>query len=88
MNSEHNYLEKQLGSLEAASRPRNDELDRLEELKKIISSEEKEVDRLVQGSKKLKEKVCEELYHMLFTHTYSNAMNLDINNNKYSRVAS
>lgn len=34
-----------------------DEIDRLEELKKIISAEGKEIDRLVIGSKDLKEKV-------------------------------
>ncbi|KAE8659507.1 Structural maintenance of chromosomes protein 4 [Hibiscus syriacus] len=55
-NSEYKYLEKQLDSLEAASRPKQDEIERLEELKKIISTEEKEIDRLIQGSKKLKEK--------------------------------
>lgn len=56
-NSEHGYLEKQLDSLEAASQPKADEIKRLKELKKIISSEEKEIDKLTQGSKKLKEKV-------------------------------
>ncbi|KAK9989099.1 hypothetical protein SO802_029338 [Lithocarpus litseifolius] len=34
LNSQHSYIEKQLDSLEAASQPRKDELDRLEELKK------------------------------------------------------
>ncbi|KAE8718250.1 Structural maintenance of chromosomes protein 4 [Hibiscus syriacus] len=58
-NSEYKYLEKQLDSLEAASRPKQDEIDRLEELKKIISTEEKEIDRLIQGSKKLKEKALD-----------------------------
>ncbi|KAI5418893.1 structural maintenance of chromosomes protein 4 [Lathyrus oleraceus] len=52
-------IEKQLGSLEVASVPQKDELDRLKELKKIISAEEKEIDRLTGGSKKLKEKVSE-----------------------------
>lgn len=37
--------------------PRKDEVDRLKELKKIISAEEKELDHLTQGSKQLKEKV-------------------------------
>lgn len=50
-------IEKQLGSLEVASVPQKDELDRLKELKKIISAEEKEIGRLTGGSKKLKEKV-------------------------------
>lgn len=57
MNSEYKYLEKQLDSLEAATRPNKDEIDRLNELKKIISGEEKEIDRLIQGSKQLKEQV-------------------------------
>lgn len=57
MNSEYNYLEKQLHSLKAASRPKQDEIDRLEELKEIISAEEKEIARLIQGSKQLKEQV-------------------------------
>ncbi|OWM64577.1 hypothetical protein CDL15_Pgr020544 [Punica granatum] len=55
LHSQHSYLEKQLGSLEAASRPKKDELARLEELKKVIAAEEKEIDTLIQGSKKLKE---------------------------------
>ncbi|XP_012084705.1 structural maintenance of chromosomes protein 4 [Jatropha curcas] len=59
LNSEHSYLEKQLGSLEAAAHPKKDELDRLEELNKVISTEEKEIGRLMQGSKKLKEKALE-----------------------------
>ncbi|KAL5741248.1 hypothetical protein ACOSP7_027980 [Xanthoceras sorbifolium] len=59
LNSEHGYLEKQLDSLEAASQPKRDEIGRLEELKKIITAEEKEIDQLVQGSKKLKEKAVE-----------------------------
>ncbi|TXG57552.1 hypothetical protein EZV62_015381 [Acer yangbiense] len=57
LNSEHGYLEKQLDSLEAASQPKRDEIDRLEELKKIISAEEKEIEQLIQGSKQLKAKV-------------------------------
>lgn len=57
MNSEYNYLEKQLDALEDASRPKQDEIDRLEELKEIVSVEEKEIDRLIQGSKELKEQV-------------------------------
>ncbi|CAL1392134.1 unnamed protein product [Linum trigynum] len=56
LKSEHSYLKKQLASLEAASQPKNDELDRLLELEKMISAEEKEIDRLMQGSKELKEK--------------------------------
>ncbi|KAL0377550.1 UNVERIFIED_CONTAM: Structural maintenance of chromosomes protein 4 [Sesamum radiatum] len=49
-------LEKQLDSLKAASEPLKDEVDRLKELGNIISAEEKEIDRLMQGSKQLKEK--------------------------------
>ncbi|KAK9988846.1 hypothetical protein SO802_029085 [Lithocarpus litseifolius] len=59
LNSQHSYIEKQLDSLEAASQPRKDELDRLEELKKIISTEDKEIDKLIQGYKELKEKALE-----------------------------
>ncbi|XP_061355125.1 structural maintenance of chromosomes protein 4 [Gastrolobium bilobum] len=56
LNSQHNYIEKQLNSLEAASVPRADELDRLKELNKIIVAEEREISRLTDGSKQLKEK--------------------------------
>lgn len=59
LNEQHNYLEKQLDSLKAASQPRKDEVGRLKDLKKIIAAEEKEIDRLMQGSKQLKEKVCD-----------------------------
>ncbi|OMO79282.1 RecF/RecN/SMC [Corchorus capsularis] len=59
LNSEYKYLEKQLDSLEAASRPKQDEIDRLEQLKEIISVEDKEIDRLIQGSKQLKEKALD-----------------------------
>lgn len=57
LNTQHIYLEKQLDSLKAASQPKQDELDRLAELRKIISAEETEIDRLTQGSKQLKGKV-------------------------------
>ncbi|KAK9135493.1 hypothetical protein Syun_014823 [Stephania yunnanensis] len=59
LNAQHSYLEKQLESLKAASQPSKDELDRLAELKKIISDEEKELEKLTMGSKKLKEKASE-----------------------------
>jgi structural maintenance of chromosome 4 len=62
LNSQNSYLEKQLDSLEAASRPGKDELDRLEELRKVISKEETEIDKLIKGSKQLKEKVGDKLY--------------------------
>lgn len=61
LTSQHDYIEKQLDSLKAASRPKKDELDRLKELKKIILAEEREVNRLTDGSKQLKEKVGWEL---------------------------
>ncbi|KAE9449289.1 hypothetical protein C3L33_18819, partial [Rhododendron williamsianum] len=59
LNTQHVYLDKQLDSLKAASQPKQDELDRLVELRKIISAEETEIDRLTQGSKQLKEKSLE-----------------------------
>ncbi|GAV58095.1 SMC_N domain-containing protein/SMC_hinge domain-containing protein [Cephalotus follicularis] len=59
LNSQHSYLGKQLDSLEAASRPSRDEIDKLSELKKIISEEEEEIDRFIHGSKQLKEKALE-----------------------------
>lgn len=40
-----------------ASEPKKDEVDRLRQLENLISTEEREIDRLTQGSKKLKEKV-------------------------------
>ncbi|XP_010528339.1 PREDICTED: structural maintenance of chromosomes protein 4 [Tarenaya hassleriana] len=59
LNSEHSYIEKQLSSLEAASQPKKDEIDRLKELKRIISVEEKEIERLEKGSKQLRDKASE-----------------------------
>ncbi|KAJ4832959.1 Structural maintenance of chromosomes protein 4 [Turnera subulata] len=56
LRTERSYIEKQLGSLKAASHPSKDELDRLEELKRIITMEEKEIARLTESSKQLKEK--------------------------------
>ena len=58
LNSQYGYLEKQIGSLEAASQPKKDELDKLDELKNQIAAEEKEIQKLIQGSQQLKEKVC------------------------------
>lgn len=57
-------LEKQLDSLKAASKPTKEEVNRLKELEKIISAEEKEINRLMNGSKQLKEKVF--LFSLLF----------------------
>lgn len=67
LHSQHDYLEKQLDSLKAASSPNKDELRRLKELKKVISTEEKEIDRLVQGSKQLKEKVTGRISPLFFS---------------------
>lgn len=64
LNAQHKYIEKQLDSLKAASQPGKDELERLEELKKIISAEEKELERLTKCSKKLKERVS--FWNILF----------------------
>lgn len=66
LTSQHAYLEKQLDSLKAASEPKKDELDTLEKLAKIITKEEKEIARLTQGSKNLKEKVSKGMitYHL------------------------
>lgn len=57
LKSQLDYIEKQLDSLEAASRPGKNELDRLAELRKIVVKEEKEISKLTQGSKELKQKV-------------------------------
>ena len=54
---QYGYIEKQLQSLKVASQPSRDELDSLEELDNVVSLEEKELERLARGSKKLKEKV-------------------------------
>ncbi|KAJ9564038.1 hypothetical protein OSB04_000004 [Centaurea solstitialis] len=59
LNSQHEYLSKQLGSLKAAAEPSKAELSRLKELAKVISEEESEISRLTEGSKQLKEKVLE-----------------------------
>ncbi|KAJ8567068.1 hypothetical protein K7X08_019276 [Anisodus acutangulus] len=59
LKSQCDDLKKQLDSLKIASEPSKDEVNRLKELKKIISAEEKEMDRLTQGSKQLKEKASE-----------------------------
>ncbi|PRQ20284.1 putative P-loop containing nucleoside triphosphate hydrolase [Rosa chinensis] len=59
LSSQHSYLEKQIGSLEAASQPKKDELDQLKKLDSIISVEGNKIDELIQGSKQLKEKALE-----------------------------
>ena len=57
MKTQHDYLRNQLDSLKFAAQPKEEELTKLEELQKIIAAEEKEIARLVQGSRQLKEKV-------------------------------
>nr|GFD24982.1 structural maintenance of chromosomes protein 4 [Tanacetum cinerariifolium] len=57
LNSQHENLAKQLDSLKAEAEPSNDDLRRLEELKNIISEEEKNINKLTQESKQFKEKV-------------------------------
>ncbi|XP_051140467.1 structural maintenance of chromosomes protein 4 [Andrographis paniculata] len=52
-------LEKQLDSLKAAAKPTKVELDRLKELGIIISAAEREINKLVNGSKQLKDKALE-----------------------------
>ncbi|KAL8162614.1 hypothetical protein V2J09_014103 [Rumex salicifolius] len=52
-------LESQVSSLKEASNPKVDELNRLEELKQIIATEENEINRLAQNSRHLKEKATE-----------------------------
>ncbi|PRQ20033.1 putative structural maintenance of chromosomes protein [Rosa chinensis] len=59
LSSQHSYLEMQIGSLEAASQPKKDEVDQLRKLDSIISAEGNKIDELIQGSKQLKEKVLE-----------------------------
>ncbi|KAI6696188.1 hypothetical protein NL676_016307 [Syzygium grande] len=51
LHSQLSGLENRLGSLEAASKPGKDELDRLEELKKITRDEEQEIGRIMSGHK-------------------------------------
>ncbi|GJZ80933.1 structural maintenance of chromosomes protein 4, partial [Tanacetum coccineum] len=50
LNSQHENLAKQLDSLKAEAEPSNDDLRRLEELKNIISEEEKNINKLTQDS--------------------------------------
>ncbi|XP_073144785.1 structural maintenance of chromosomes protein 4 [Henckelia pumila] len=52
-------LEKQMDSLKAASVPIQEEVDGLEELGNMICAEEREINRLMLGSKQLKEKALE-----------------------------
>lgn len=57
LNSQEKYLASQLESLKAAAEPSKHDLTQLEELTKYISEEEKEINRLTEGSRQLKEKV-------------------------------
>lgn len=59
LKTQHDYLRNQLDSLKFAAQPKEEELTKLEELQKIIAAEEKEIARLVQGSRQLKEKASE-----------------------------
>ncbi|XP_009608449.1 structural maintenance of chromosomes protein 4 [Nicotiana tomentosiformis] len=59
LKSQHNDLIKQLDTLRIASEPSKEEVRRLKELKKIMSAEEKEMDRLTQSSQQLKKKASE-----------------------------
>lgn len=59
LNTQNDYLKNQLESLKSAAQPRKEEVTRLAELQNIISAEEKEIAKLTQGSKKLKEKASE-----------------------------
>ncbi|MQL91114.1 hypothetical protein Taro_023720 [Colocasia esculenta] len=59
LNTQHTYIEKQLDSLKAASQPGKDEVERLKELEKIISVENKELERLTKCSTKLKDKASQ-----------------------------
>ncbi|XP_057521763.1 structural maintenance of chromosomes protein 4-like [Amaranthus tricolor] len=59
LNTERDYLKKQLNSLKSAAQPRKEEVARLAELQKIIFTEEKEIAQLTHGSQKLKDKAAE-----------------------------
>lgn len=67
LHSAHSDLEKDLDSLKAASKPGKEELDRLEELKKIMRDEEKEIGRIMAGSKNLKEMVGFKMFVLLIS---------------------
>lgn len=57
LNAQHSYIVKQLDSLKTASQPKKDELNRLEELESIIAIEQREIDKIVECSRTLKERV-------------------------------
>ncbi|KAJ6834241.1 structural maintenance of chromosomes protein 4 [Iris pallida] len=59
LNERHKYIEKQIDSLRVASQPKKDELNRLKELESIISTEERELEKLSKCSIKLKERASE-----------------------------
>ncbi|PWA51171.1 structural maintenance of chromosome 3 [Artemisia annua] len=59
LNSQHENLAKQLDSLKAEAEQSEDDLHRLEELTNIILEEEKNINKLTQDSKQLKDKELE-----------------------------
>ncbi|KAJ3680908.1 hypothetical protein LUZ60_015397 [Juncus effusus] len=59
LNEEYNYNAKRIDSLRVASEPKEDELERIEELERIISDEKKEIEKLTKCSSKLKDKASE-----------------------------
>ncbi|XP_062181355.1 structural maintenance of chromosomes protein 4 [Phragmites australis] len=59
MNAQYSYNEKRLDSLKAASKPKGDEVCRMEELDGIISTEQVELNRLTKCSSKLKDEASE-----------------------------
>ncbi|XP_021736361.1 structural maintenance of chromosomes protein 4-like isoform X2 [Chenopodium quinoa] len=59
LNTQNDYLKNQLESLKSAAQPKKEEVSRLAVLQNTINAEEKEIAKLTQGSKKLKEKASE-----------------------------
>ncbi|VFQ90359.1 unnamed protein product [Cuscuta campestris] len=59
LKSQQSDLTKQMDSLKRASNPSKVEVDRLKELRSITTGEEEEINRLIQGSKQLKDKASE-----------------------------
>ncbi|KAJ1688981.1 hypothetical protein LUZ63_013136 [Rhynchospora breviuscula] len=59
LTEQYIYDEKRLDSLKVASEPKEDELNQLEELKDVISTETAEVQKIINCSSKLKDKASE-----------------------------
>lgn len=59
LSEQYTYKQKQLKSLKDASEPKEDEINRLEELKIVISTETAEIQKLTKCSSKLKDKATE-----------------------------